>query len=151
MKRQIVHSLLIIFMVLAGCSKKKDPTPSHEQLLSRTAGWRQTASVTGTTDLFSLYAPCEKDNILKFTQAGSTNGGTYVRDEGPTKCDSADPQTEDSGTWSFNNAKTTVAIVSQGITYSLTINTLTTTSLSFTYTVTDSGITLTVTDTYTGL
>ena len=48
---------------------------------------------------------CEKDNTLRFTS------NTYTFDEGSTKCDEDDPQTE-TGTWKFIDNET--KIVSDG-------------------------------------
>jgi len=50
---------------------------------------------------------CQKDNLMIF-HADST----VDLDEGPTKCDSADPQVQDGGEWYFVNDETQLAFTS---------------------------------------
>lgn len=52
------------------------------------------------TDLFIFEAACSKDDTEKYN-----TDGTGIFDEGATKCDPADPQT-DNFTWSFANGET---------------------------------------------
>ena len=52
------------------------------------------------TDYYSTFQSCEKDNFSTYNK-----NGTYVDDEGATKCDPADPQTTP-GTWYFSNNET---------------------------------------------
>ena len=68
--------------------------------------WRQTAYTqtdgTQVTDLFTGSLPCDADDLLKFNAANNTaNNGTYEYNEGASKCDPADPQVFDTGTWAF--------------------------------------------------
>lgn len=95
-------------------------------------------NVMGTTitDLYAQMDACTKDNIFNF----KTNN-TYTEDEGPTKCDPADPQTL-SGAWVWNTDETVLTMTPQGDTpMSLTVLTNDGTTLKGKYTVVDSGIT----------
>ena len=72
---------------------------------------------------------CNKDNLM-FLKTDST----VILDEGPTKCDMNDPQTEDGGLWFFVENETKVKFSSfpfdpTGAPQTLDIETLTTTNL----------------------
>jgi hypothetical protein len=113
--KKILFATLILSSLFIGCSKddKEDvKQPTKTELL--TAHYWQTTAITvdpplpyfGTTitDLFSQFENCDKDDIKKF----NTNN-TIIYDEGATKCDPADPQTEN-GVWSFNSDETILTI-----------------------------------------
>ena len=51
---------------------------------------------------------CERDNFVKFNA-----DRTYVGDEGPTLCNTSDPQTQ-TGTWKFENNDTKLTISDPG-------------------------------------
>jgi len=98
---------LILFFIPA-C--KKDKAQSKTELLT-SGSWKITAAVSDDdgngsyeTDDFAFFPPCFKDNFLSF----SING-QVVQDEGLTKCDVTDPQTETS-TWSFSNNEMNITI-----------------------------------------
>lgn len=103
----LLTTLLAIF-VLLGCGGDDGGglvgTWRHAGLASDTDGdgMFESASVD----------PCEADNTWTFAQ-----DGTWVRDEGATKCDEADPQSED-GTWELSpDGKTlTLTMASDGST-----------------------------------
>ena len=105
-------SVTIAFLALLSLTAcKKDGSSSNstkKDLISR--NWKITA-LTGTfpplptIDLYAQMSACEKDNILKIS-----SNGTYVFDEGATKCVSTDPQIIESGNWSFNSTETKVTI-----------------------------------------
>jgi len=93
--------LLPLMAILALASCKKDD-PSVVDLLKDDKGWILKALVsdppidffgTQITDIYSQFDNCEKDDITFFQ-----DDNKYLVDEGPTKCDSADPQTT-TGTW----------------------------------------------------
>ena len=71
---------------------------------------------------------CCSCDILKFKIDGS-----YLQDEGITKCQFADPQIIETGTWSFSNNGTVLTVIPAGdtretFTIALTATTLTVTS-----------------------
>jgi hypothetical protein len=90
------------------------------------------------TDISALLDACDKDNTVTFV-----SNGTGTADEGPTKCNSADPQTV-SFTWTFGNNETTLqasAPLFPGGNGAFTIVTLTDTQLIVSQDITVSGIT----------
>ena len=99
----------LVSVLMSSCSKNDDSTPKSKTELLTASVWK-IASVgvdldkNGTVDLpYSLEA-CEKDNTFKF----NTNG-SGISDEGPSKCDASDPQSEDF-IWSFKSNETILSI-----------------------------------------
>jgi hypothetical protein len=90
--------------------------------------------------------PCEKDNFIKLTTTGT---GTF--DEGATKCDPTDPQTEPFN-WNFTNNEATLHITDGTDSIDQTVAELTASKLVLTMSGTDNStgmpITYTVTTTY---
>jgi len=110
MKKQILSiiSFLAISMVfLLACQKDDNstsPTPkTNTQLISQTT-WKFSLATVSGVNVNSSLQPCQKDNIMTFIAAGT---GTI--DEGPTKCNSGDPQTNPF-TWNFASSETMVHI-----------------------------------------
>jgi hypothetical protein len=104
MKKQFLSLLSLIsisFLVIMGC-KKDDappPAPTKTQLISQST-WKFSGATVGGTDVSAFLQTCQKDNILTFAAAG-----TGSADEGPTKCNAGDPQTNPF-TWSFMSSET---------------------------------------------
>lgn len=107
-------SLLLLAALALGSCKKSDTspaTPSKTDLLTAKS-WRLSAdkitstvgTTSNTTDEYASSPACERDNFIKF----NTNK-TATFDEGPTKCNTPDPQTE-SGTWDFNSDGTKLTL-----------------------------------------
>ena len=126
------------------CSKKNDdPAPKTKTELLTTGLWKiSAATVTpallSQTNLYTSMDACEKDNIVKY----NTNG-TTTTDEGATKCDATDPQTE-MGTWVFNTDQTIITKhdgTNDPTSYKVVELTATTFKISFT----ESGYTYTLT------
>ena len=69
-----------------------------------TGSWNLTDAVLGGTNVFANIAACSKDNVFTFLANGST-----TIDEGPTKCNAANPQTT-SGTWRWATNETELII-----------------------------------------
>ena len=108
MKKTISLFAVALILFIPAC--KKDKAQSKTELLT-SRSWKIIAAVSDDdgngsyeTDDFAFFPPCFKDNFLSF----NTNG-QVVQDEGLTKCDVADPQTETS-TWSFSNNETNITI-----------------------------------------
>ena len=136
-----------VALFVMSCSKKSDPAPTAEQYLTHSAGWKLTDAKAGSTDIFSSLPTCSTDDIFKFTlTSGST--GTYIEDEGASKCDSSDPQTADSGKWVLSSDGKQLLIINPDTT-TLTVATLNSTTFSVTFTEDDGNGPYTATETFT--
>ena len=130
--------LFIAAMTIMTLSCSKDEEATKKEMLTG-KNWILTAETINPgidfgggiiiTDLFSQYEECYKDNIANFTSSGN-----YTFEEGPTKCDSNDPQVFDSGSWTFNSDETILVITSttEGV-MNLTIQELTASKLIVTF------------------
>jgi hypothetical protein len=87
--------------ILPSCDKDDDdPGQTRTELITQ-GTWRlNSATIAG----IEIAEDCQLDNTLVFTSAGS---GTA--NEGATKCDPADPQSENF-TWSFANNETQLVV-----------------------------------------
>lgn len=102
--------MLVLSLATACKDKKEEPTPKTPNELMAQKKWKLTSGTMKVSmfgqnlsfDMMDEMEPCEKDNTEKYEL-----NGTFVNDEGATKCDANDPQTADSGTWSLaeNNTK----------------------------------------------
>ena len=109
MKKQ---SFLLTIALTAGLlfflSCNKDETennPKSKKELLTQASWKfKSASVGGTP--FTTLPACQTDNTYKFNSDGSG-----VMDEGATKCDAGDPQTNPF-TWTFQSGETEIVLSS---------------------------------------
>ena len=143
MQKKILYSAISIFFIgsfIVACKKNSDNnnTPKTKTELISASAWKfDNAKVSGV-DVSGLLDDCDKDNTATFVSNGS---GTV--DEGPTKCNSADPQTV-SFTWTFENNETTLqatAPLFPGGNGTFTIVTLTDTQLVVSQDITVSGVT----------
>jgi len=133
------------------CKKDQENPPGKTKMELITSGsWKRTALIsnpaydwyangTSDTDVLSYMWPCEKDNFEMYGK-----NGVFETNEGPTKCDAADPQTW-SVTWSFidNESKLLFDGVDEYI-----IEELTETTLKFRSTFVENGITYTHYESY---
>jgi lipocalin-like protein len=138
--------LLLSVSLISSCKKDKDKTRS-ELIIGR---WKLVSDVyspaydydgdgTKETDIFPLfYDACEKDDIIIISA-----GGNGVFDQGATKCDQADPQT-DPFNWSLTN-NDAILIVDGN---SVPIAELTNSTLKLNDTFAENGVTYTNTLTY---
>lgn len=136
---------MILISANVGCKKDKDEEKSKTELL--TSGQWKISAMTLTpgsdwdmdgdidTDLYSLLDACDKDDYLVF----STNGSVEYN-EGATKCDQDDPQSE-SDSWSFTDNETKINL--DGDIY--TIDELTSSRFRISLTEDDETLTLTLT------
>jgi hypothetical protein len=148
-----ISLLLIAALTIIIMSCEKDEEASKKEMLAG-KNWILTAETINPgidfgggviiTDLFSQYDQCFKDNLINFTSSGN-----YTFEEGPTKCDSNDPQVFDAGTWTLNSDETVLVITSStdGV-MNLTIQELTGSKLIVTYEETYDGIKYKLTSTY---
>lgn len=110
MKKILFGLGAICLLAVASCKKDDDNKSRTETLTS--GKWQITGSKTTTTvnntstvdDDYASWDACEKDNFITF----NTNN-TYTADEGATKCNSNDPQT-DIGNWAFVNSEKSLLI-----------------------------------------
>lgn len=115
MQFKTVTVCLFVLAALSNCKKEeKSNTPSKTDLLT-SGQWRMTAyTLTPPMDLngdsavdsdgLAAMDACERDDLFIFQK-----GGTLTLDEGPTKCNPSDPQTE-MAEWSFQNNETGIVI-----------------------------------------
>jgi hypothetical protein len=148
MKKLILSLTVLSVIGFSSCSDKKtdDPTPgttttttkSKTELLT-SAQWQLIAGTIVppiTIDLFGQTItfsdllefegsePCNKDDIQLFN-----SDGTITNDEGPTKCDPADPQTTSGGKWAWMENETKLQVIDDGDTTLITVTELTATSM----------------------
>ncbi len=141
-------ALLLLCLSLLSCSKKDSPGPTKIELLT-SATWK--FDLTGLdldkngtidADLPPGYVQsCDTDNSITFKSDFTGSG-----DEGATKCDPADPQT-DTFTWSFQSNETVInfpSVLIAGITGDFRIKQLTATDFDLLKDVIVSGTTVTV-------
>jgi len=112
---KIFFALLTIALVsifFIACGKDENPTPQPtktEQLTGSswrldTAGLDQDRNGTIDFSVMNLIGGCIRDNNLSF-QAGNTG----TTNEGPTKCNTTDPQTTNFN-WNFSDAEANLNI-----------------------------------------
>ncbi|MVN76150.1 hypothetical protein GO988_07420 [Hymenobacter sp. HMF4947] len=135
---------LLVAVSLGACKKDSDsaaPTPSRTDLLTA-KNWRLTTATISVSGfpLPGAIAACSLDDFLKF---GTDKVLTH--DEGATKCDPTDPQT-DKGTWDMpSEAKLTLALPNSDLPGgTFDIKELTATTMHLTLTDTSGGIPATV-------
>lgn len=106
--RQILTLAVIAAIAFAGCKKNDDDsTPKSKKELLTTGSWIMTDYIQAGTSTWADMESCEKDDYFTFKTDGK---GTF--DEGPTKCDPSDPQTE-TVTWSMSTDETKLTIDGQ--------------------------------------
>lgn len=94
----------ILICSLVACSSKDTAKKSNTEYLT-SAAWKFESEGIDLDKNGTIDAPsgevedCTKDDILSFA-----SGGTGTRDEGPSKCDAADPQTSGFN-WQFKNGE----------------------------------------------
>lgn len=99
----LLFTFLSLF-ILSSCEKDEDPVIKTKTELITSFTWKFGTATVGGTDVSASLPTCQKDNIMTFTTAGT---GTV--DEGPTKCNAGDPQTNPF-TWSFATNETVLNI-----------------------------------------
>jgi hypothetical protein len=125
-------------------SCKKDPLETNKDLL-QDKKWKLTALTFNGADAFVKLDACAKDDTETYKADGS-----WIGDEGATKCKSTDPQTETFGTWALSNEGKTLTSTN---TASKEVTTATVKELTATTLVTEStesllGINITIVSTY---
>jgi len=154
----IGFAFILTGLFFTACKKdKKDPepvpanpTPAPQTNTQRLTGknFKMTAltvdpPILGITDLYSQLEDCQKDNLIRFDEPN-----VFKEDEGTTKCNTNDPQTE-TGTWVWNTDETIITTNMGTETLSYTVVTNDGNTLKVKYTEEISGTKYTVTATYT--
>jgi hypothetical protein len=126
----LVSVLTISVFLLSGCGKDGDDSKSKTTLLTQSDWKRTSLMITINTnppyDDHQNSAPCIQDDRFVFRTNGS-----YEVNEGPTKCNTGDPQVKTTGTWAFTDNESKLTISSS----SFIIDQLTESTLVITYTV----------------
>ena len=106
MKKQyaLPFAFLAAIIILVSCSKDPDPVVKTKTQLISQSTWKFSGATVGGTDVSGALQACQKDNIMTFVSTGT---GTV--DEGPTKCNAGDPQTNPF-TWNFQTNETILFI-----------------------------------------
>lgn len=111
MKNKITGLFILAALILtagfSGCKKDETPAAPTTIDLMVKAPWKFSKALSGSIDVSGLVTPCIKDNLLQFNVASPANTGTV--DEGPTKCNAADPQISNF-TWVLDPAFNIVTI-----------------------------------------
>lgn len=105
-----IFLLLGLALVIGACDSDSDNASNTDNLTD--GKWKLSALVTKftfmgvdqTVDAYAQLPACDKDDTLEFE-----TDGTYIGDEGATKCNSGDPQ-QDSGTWEFTENETRIKV-----------------------------------------
>lgn len=108
MKKQIASllAILAVLFLLPACQKDNNiPSSSKTKTQLITQGtWKFSAATVNGADASGYLQACQKDNIYTFVAAGT---GTI--DEGASKCNGSDPQTNPF-TWNFANSESILHI-----------------------------------------
>lgn len=108
----LATAMSVVFFT--GCNDDDDDKSAAEMLVGTWKVISQTidpAADMGSgpiTDMYSIMEACEKDDLTTFK-----SDGTFINDEGATKCDTEDPQTEE-GTWKLIDGDKKLVIDSDG-------------------------------------
>ncbi|NCA86640.1 MAG: hypothetical protein EOM83_13910 [Clostridia bacterium] len=141
--RFISFAMLLLLMggmvTISSCNKDDDDSPSKTKTISGKKFYVKSMNVNPgvttpigiITDLYSFMPDCVKDDFMTFNE-----NGTVVDDEGATKCEPTDPQTE-SGTWEFMTDETQLRMTYDDVAQVFDIEALTDTSLKLSYTDTE--------------
>lgn len=131
---------LFLVLLTANSCKKKNDQKSKTQLITE-RDWRiselkeKTSPSSTWNDLLAGEPACNRDDRYVFKINNS-----YEGNEGPTKCNSGDPQIINTGTWALIDSETRFSIDGQNY----TILELTSSKLSLELSETISGIPYTV-------
>lgn len=102
MKKLILKTtvaVMLLSLAFSACKKSSAHVKTNTELLTQ-ATWKFSSATVNGTDRSSSLQACQKDNIYTFAV-----GGTGTIDEGPTTCNSGDPQTI-AFTWNFASNET---------------------------------------------
>lgn len=103
--KQILTLIALAAIAFAGCKNNDDDsTPKSKKELLTAGSWIMTDYIQAGTSTWADKENCEKDDYFTFKTDGK---GTF--DEGATKCDPSDPQTE-TVDWSLSSDESKLTI-----------------------------------------
>ena len=117
----ITLSAALLIAGFNGCSKDDDSKLS-EVITGK--NWKLTAMTINPgfnflgvmiTDVYAMMEPCTQDDLITFNA-----NGTLVTDEGPTLCNTGDPQ-QTPGTWTLSGDEKFLTVISEGDTLTMEI------------------------------
>ncbi|MEA3444121.1 MAG: lipocalin family protein [Bacteroidota bacterium] len=137
LKTLIIVAIATSLFVFSSCNKDDDE-PNKKEMLTANS-WKVTAFTLDSLgfpilDIYQLMDDCNKDDLTIFNE-----DGTYESNEGPTKCNDADPQVIEEGTWTFNSDETQI-ITTSDTTQTMDIVTLNSSKLAISYTEEEEGV-----------
>jgi hypothetical protein len=113
-----MRKLTLLFLAISmaafvsSCKKEESSTPANnnntgggsnltktEMLTAKK--WKLVGLTVGGADFYSQFDDCDKDDTFEYK-----TDGTYIEDEGATKCDPSDPQVITTATWKFTDNET---------------------------------------------
>lgn len=138
--KPVLMAIMLSGMVLTGCSKDDDNDKQSKTQLLTASSWKFSNAGIDANNDGSIDSPlpdgtledCSKDDTFVFNE-----GGTGTADEGPTKCDPADPQTVNFG-WALSNNEQDLTLTGfdfGGLDANFKIRALTATKLTISQTV----------------
>lgn len=102
---KFILPILSAVVLFASCKKDSNDTKQKTKTdLLVQGAWKFDNANVGGADVSSLIQGCQKDNTITFAA-----GGTGTLDEGATKCNSSDPQS-DPFTWNFATNETVLHV-----------------------------------------
>lgn len=142
-KVKLIQSAIVILTVLfittiVSCKKDDSTSPktkteiiSGKNFFMKALTVSPAVSINGipVTDFFVLLPACSTDDFTVYNA-----NGTVTYDEGLTKCEPDDPQTQ-TGTWSFTENETKISETFDGETQSYNLIELTETTLKMSYSI----------------
>ena len=123
---------LAFTLILFSCKKNSTNSNSPVQLLTQQS-WKLTAqrwnlNNSGWLDSYQNQPVCRRDNIITYY-----SDFNLINDEGPTKCNSLDPQIFKTATWNFFSNNSKILITEAAGTFSYEILQLDTQTLKLLY------------------
>jgi hypothetical protein len=93
----------LISILFVACKKSSSHPKTNTDFLTQSS-WKFDNAKVGGSDVSAFLQTCQTDNVLTFS-----SNGTGVLDEGATKCNSTDPQTNPFD-WSFASNETVLHV-----------------------------------------
>ncbi|HVZ57481.1 MAG TPA: lipocalin family protein [Chitinophagaceae bacterium] len=103
-RRHVSAGVLVLLLILAACSRDPSAKPQTKTDLLVLASWKIQKVTVGGIDVTSQLDACEMDNTVTFQANGN---GSW--DEGATKCNAGDPQTNPF-TWALQSNDTVLEV-----------------------------------------